>query len=119
MRRRAQAVGLLTSLASPDVQADLAGILQYGTLLEKANAAIPADDLAYLAEHGEEVAEAAEENPHQWQRWWWVCIAGQALFLPFVFVMAGRWSPRTAKEDELEHERRVQQELAALGRNRA
>jgi hypothetical protein len=29
--------------------------------------------------------------------------------------MAGRWSPKKAREDELEHERRVQQELAALG----
>jgi ACS family D-galactonate transporter-like MFS transporter len=114
-----QAVGLLTSLASPDVQADLGSITRYGTLLEEANGAIPADDLAYLAKHGDEVAKAAEENPHQWQRWWWVCIAGQALFLPFVFVMAGRWSPRKAREDELEHERRVQEELAELERSRA
>jgi MFS transporter, ACS family, D-galactonate transporter len=45
-----------------------------------------------------------------------VYIAGQVLFLPFVFVMAGRWSPRRAREDERAHEERVQRELAALGR---
>jgi ACS family D-galactonate transporter-like MFS transporter len=114
---QATAVQLLTSLASPDVQSDLAQITTYGTTLEEASAAIPADDLAYLAEHGEEVAQAQEDNREQWQTWWWVCIAGQLLFLPFVFVMAGRWSPAKAKQDELEHERRVQAELAALGRS--
>ena len=63
-----------------------------------------------------EVQEAQADNPGQWQTWWWVCIAGQALFLPFVFVMTGRWSPRKAREDELAHEEKVQRELAALGR---
>jgi ACS family D-galactonate transporter-like MFS transporter len=114
---QATAVQLLTSLADPAVQQDLAQIISYGTTLTSASEAIPADDLAYLSEHGEEVAQAQEDNGEQWQRWWWVCIAGQVLFLPFVFVMAGRWSPAKAKQDELEHEQRVQQELAALGRN--
>jgi MFS family permease len=109
-----QAVQLLTSLAAPDVQQDLGQIVSYGNLLESAQTAIPADDLAYLSEHGEEVAAAQEDNPQQWQRWWWVCVAGQVLFLPFVFVLSGRWSPRRARQDELEHERRVQEELAAL-----
>jgi MFS family permease len=112
---QATAVQLLTSLASPDVQADLATIQSYATTLQGATTAIPADDLAYLGEHGAEVAQAQKDNAEQWQRWWWVCIAGQLLFLPFVFVMAGRWSPAKAKQDEQEHERRVQEELAALG----
>ena len=116
---QATAVQLLTSLASPDVQADLSQISTYGALLEDAGTAIPADDLAYLAEHGDEVAQAQEDNREQWQTWWWVCIAGQLLFLPFVFVMAGRWSPAKARQDELEHERRVQEELAALQGSRA
>jgi ACS family D-galactonate transporter-like MFS transporter len=114
---QAQAVQLLSSLAAPDVQQDLGAILTYGGALESATTAIPADDLAYLGEHGVEVEEAAEESPEQWQTWWWVCIAGQVLFLPFVFVMTGRWSPRKAREDELAHERRVQEELAAMGRS--
>jgi len=33
--------------------------------------------------------------------------------------MTGRWSPRKAREDELAHERRVQEELAAMGRSAA
>jgi ACS family D-galactonate transporter-like MFS transporter len=109
-----QAVQLLTSLASPDVQDDLGQILSYANLLTTAQSAIPAEDLAYLSEHGEEVAAAQQDNPEQWQRWWWVCVAGQVLFLPFVFVLSGRWSPRRAKQDELEHEQRVSDELATL-----
>jgi ACS family D-galactonate transporter-like MFS transporter len=31
-----------------------------------------------------------------------------------VFVLSGRWSPRRAEQDELEHEQRVADELAAL-----
>ena len=112
-----QATALLVSLGDPAVQADLALVQRYGTVLEEANAAIPADDLAYLAEHGEEVAAAAEDNPRQWQTWWWVCVAGQVLFLPFVFVMAGRWSPRRARQDEQAHEEMVARELAALERS--
>ncbi|SDD25143.1 Major Facilitator Superfamily protein [Geodermatophilus telluris] len=111
-----QATQLLVSLGDPAVQADLALVQRYGTVLQQANTSIPADDLAYLAEHGDEVAAAAEENPRQWQRWWWVCVAGQLLFLPFVFVMAGRWSPRRARQDEQAHEEMVARELAALER---
>jgi hypothetical protein len=74
------------------------------------------EQLSYLKAHGADVARAAEDNPHQWQTWWWVCVAGQLVFLPFVFVLTGRWSPRRAKQDEAEHEQRVQQELAALQR---
>jgi hypothetical protein len=116
---RQQAVQLLTSLASPDVQADLGQILSYANLLTTAQSAIPAEDLAYLSEHGEEVATAQRDNPEQWQRWWWVCVAGQVLFLPFVFVLSGRWSPGRAKQDELEHEQRVSDELAALQSGRS
>jgi hypothetical protein len=39
---------------------------------------------------------------------------GRALSLPFVFVLSGRWSPRRAEQDELEHEQWVADELAAL-----
>jgi ACS family D-galactonate transporter-like MFS transporter len=109
-----QSVQLLQSLGAPDVQRDLALVSTYGGILTAANEAIPADDLAYLSAHGDTVAKAQQDNPGQWQRWWWVCVIAQALFLPFVFVMAGRWSPKKAKADEAEHERRVQEELAAL-----
>jgi MFS family permease len=113
---QATAVKLLTSLASPDVQANLQKAAGYAGDLKKAGSTFSKADLEYLAAHGKDVAKAAEDNPHQWQAWWWVCVAGQLVFLPFVFVLTGRWSPRRAKEDEVEHEQRVQKELAALQR---
>jgi hypothetical protein len=116
---QAPAIQLLTSLAAPDVQADLALVNKYATVLKTAQADIPAADLAYLQAHAAEVQKAQDDAPHQWQNWWWVCVAGQIVFLPFVFVMAGRWSPRRAREDEREHEAMVERELAALQAGRA
>lgn len=80
---------------------------------------VPPADLAYLAANGSKVAKAQKDNPGQWQTWWWICFAAQVLFIPFVFLMAGRWSPRAARRDELEHERMVTSELAELQRSRA
>jgi MFS family permease len=77
-------------------------------------AAVPAADLAFLKEHGQDVQNAASAAAGQWKNWWWVCVAGQIVFLPLILLMAGRWSPRRAREDAAEHERKVQQELAAL-----
>ena len=71
-------------------------------------------DLAFLGEHGPAVQSAAAAAPGQWKNWWWVCVGGEVVFLPFILVMTGRWSPRKAREDAAEHERLVQQELAAL-----
>jgi hypothetical protein len=45
-----------------------------------------------------------------------VCVGGELLFIPFVFVMSGRWSPRRAREDVAEHARRVAAELERLER---
>jgi MFS family permease len=75
---------------------------------------VPQADLVFLGEHGKEVQDAAASAPGQWKAWWWVCVGGMVLFLPFVFVMTGRWSPRKARQDAEEHERKVQEELAAL-----
>jgi hypothetical protein len=76
---------------------------------------IPAADVAYLSANAGPVATAAAKSPGQWRTWWWICFAAQVLFIPFIFVLKGRWSPRRAREDETEHERRVQASLAALG----
>ena len=75
---------------------------------------VPQADLVFLAEHGKDVQNAAANAPGQWKAWWWVCVGGMVLFLPFIFVMTGRWSPRKARQDAEEHERKVQEELAAL-----
>jgi MFS family permease len=77
-------------------------------------ATVPKSDLAYLNAHGTAVATAAAAAPGQWKNWWWVCVGGEVVFIPFILVMAGRWSPRKARQDAEEHERLVQQELSAL-----
>jgi len=75
---------------------------------------VPKADLAFLNDHGAQVVAAAAAAPGQWKNWWWVCVGGEALFLPFILMMAGRWSPRRAREDAEEHERKVKEELATL-----
>ena len=75
---------------------------------------MPKSDLLYLKEHGTDVVNAAAAAPGQWKNWWWVCVGGQVVFIPLIFLMAGRWSPRRAREDAEEHELLVQRELAAL-----
>ncbi|GAA1365948.1 MFS transporter [Streptomyces beijiangensis] len=70
--------------------------------------------LKVLQEHGKEVAKAAKDGPGEWRTWWLVCMGGQIVFLPFVFVMKGRWSPRGAREDAEAHQAAVDRELNAL-----
>jgi MFS family permease len=71
-------------------------------------------DLAFLNAHGTQVQNALNASPREWRTWWWVCVGCEAFFIPFVFVMAGRWSPRRARRDEREHQEFVDRELAAL-----
>ncbi|WP_427917786.1 MFS transporter [Streptomyces sp. cg40] len=70
--------------------------------------------LKVLKEYGPKVQKAAKDGPGEWRTWWWICVGGQLLFLPFVFVMAGRWSPKKAREDAQAHQDAVDRELAAL-----
>ncbi|HET9079745.1 MAG TPA: MFS transporter [Trebonia sp.] len=77
-------------------------------------AAVPKSDLLYLSEHGNQVVTAAAAAPGEWKNWWWVCVGGQVVFLPFILLMAGRWSPRRARLDAEEHDRLIQTELDAL-----
>jgi hypothetical protein len=71
-------------------------------------------DLAILRKYGTNVREASAANPGQWQNWWWICLAGQIVFVPFIFVMTGRWRPRQAAQDLSEHDKLVTRELASL-----
>ncbi|MCD9880857.1 MFS transporter [Streptomyces guryensis] len=73
-----------------------------------------APQLKLLQEYGPQVQKASKDGPGEWRIWWWICVGGQVLFLPFVFVMAGRWSPRKAREDAEAHQIAVDRELAAL-----
>jgi MFS family permease len=77
-------------------------------------AAVPKADLAFLQSHGNQVQAAAAAAPGQWRIWWWVCVGGEAVFLPLIGLMAGRWSPRRARQDLADHERAIAEDLAAL-----
>jgi MFS family permease len=61
---------------------------------------------ALLHELGE-LKRAAADAPHQWQAWWWICIAAELAFLVLMLPLAGRWSPRAARADAEAHEREV------------
>jgi hypothetical protein len=80
--------------------------------LKTVTAAGPA--LKILAQYGTQVSSASSKNAGDWRTWWYICAAAQLLFLPFIFLMTGRWSPRKAREDADEHEKRVEEELVAL-----
>ncbi|MGW3136988.1 MFS transporter [Streptomyces sp. NPDC001139] len=73
-----------------------------------------APQLKLLREYGPQVQKASKDGPGEWRNWWWICVGGQVLFLPFVFVMAGRWSPKKAREDAEAHRLAVDRELATL-----
>ncbi|MGZ4619148.1 MAG: MFS transporter [Frankiaceae bacterium] len=75
---------------------------------------VPRADLRYLQTYGPTVQQAKNDAPGEWQTWWWVCVGCQIAFIPFIFVMAGRWSPRKAREDAELHDRLVAEELAKL-----
>ena len=80
-------------------------------LLEASKYAAP---LGVLSAHGAQVVAAQKVTPSQWRHWWWVCVAGEIVFIPLIFVMVGRWSPRRARRDVEEYERMVDAELAKL-----
>ncbi|WP_433189290.1 MFS transporter [Actinoallomurus sp. CA-150999] len=113
------AVHRLDALAAVP-SADLAFLRATGPSMEQAAtrlqsvSKVPAEDLAYLSANGAKVSQAQKDNPRQWQRWWWLCAIGQFLFIPAIFLMTGRWSPRKARQDAEAHERMVTAELDAL-----
>lgn len=82
-------------------------------------AAATQPDFKFLTAHGPEVQAAAQSTPSQWQHWWWVCVGGQVVFLPLIFLLVGRWSPRRAKRDAQEHDRMIEEEMKELSLTRA
>ncbi|HEY6379265.1 MAG TPA: MFS transporter [Candidatus Dormibacteraeota bacterium] len=71
--------------------------------------------LAVLTAYGADVQAAQNNAASEWQRWFWICLGGQVVFIPLTFVLVGRWSPRKAREDEEKHERAVNAEMATMG----
>lgn len=73
--------------------------------------------LTYLANHQAALTtlvDGVNRSPKQWQRWFWVCLGGMVLFIPTIWLNRGRWSPRRARQDEIEHGREVETELHEL-----
>jgi MFS family permease len=105
------AAGQLKALAAVP-PADLALVAQYGPSLQNAQVV---NDLKYLQAHGAKVQQAAKDSPGQWQNYFWIAVGGQIVFIPLIFLMAGFWSPKRAREHEREHEQLVDAELAKLG----
>jgi ACS family D-galactonate transporter-like MFS transporter len=68
--------------------------------------------LLYLKAYGPAVKNAAAAAPHQWQRFMWIAVGGQLVFIPLIFVMAGLWDPRKARRQAQQHETWLQSELA-------
>ena len=70
--------------------------------------------LKYLQRHAPPVQAAVKASHGQWSHWWWICFAAQLLLFPFIGLMTGRWSPRQARIDALEHQWAVERELQEL-----
>jgi MFS family permease len=105
----AKAVGEIAAAFHVDARAATQRLL--------AAAAVPAADLTFLRTHAAEVQDASQSAPGQWHSWWWVCVGGETVFIPLIFLMGGRWSPRRARTDLDEHERRVAEEMEALAKS--
>ena len=76
---------------------------------------VGASDLEQLLHQAIVIVPAQKKSPGQWKTWWWVCIAGQAVFLLLVFVMRGPWSPAAARRQLEEREELVAAEMARIG----
>ncbi len=74
-------------------------------------------DLQFLSRYQSQLTQLTTTRtvaPREWQHWLWVCFACTAFFIPFVFLMKGRWSPRKARQDQREHDEFVTKEIARL-----
>lgn len=104
------AAAQLTALSQVPAS-DLALAAEYGPGLKDPKVAA---ELKFLQANAPAVLQAKKQAPGQWQRWWWICLIGQLLFLPFIWLLTGRWSPKKAGQDAREHAERVERELAAM-----
>ena len=110
----------------PSLKLQVQGLLAFSPLATKIQAGRAVSDgqiaavrasspqLATLLRVEQKVIPAQKASSNEWKRWWWVCVAGQLVFLVLVFFMRGRWSPKAAKADFDEHERLVTTQLEKL-----
>ncbi|MGH3498782.1 MAG: MFS transporter [Nocardioidaceae bacterium] len=106
-----QAAGTQLSALGKVPPSDLAYLHKYGPGLQDPTVV---SALTYLQQHAPGVQKAAKDSPQQWQRYFWISVGGEIVFIPLIFLMAGFWDPRKAKRKEQEHEAWVDAELAKL-----
>ena len=73
--------------------------------------------LSYLSLHQAKLTDlqnGVKKSPKQWQDWFWVCLAGMVVFIPSIWFNRGRWSPKMARADEVQHKADVAEELKEL-----
>jgi hypothetical protein len=46
-----------------------------------------------------------------------VCVGGEAVFGPLIFLMSGRWRPKRARQDAQLHDLAVRQEPEKFGQS--
>jgi hypothetical protein len=63
-----------------------------------------------------DLSAAQKQAPHQWQHWFYVDLAGMVVFIPLIWLTKGRWRPSSARRDAMEHDARVNEELARIVR---
>jgi ACS family D-galactonate transporter-like MFS transporter len=120
--RSALGPAAFAQLVRPQTQQDLAYLMTTAPqkLGPKEFAALSAPTpalgqaLGTLQKEGPGVAKAAENSPGQWKTYFFIGVGGQIVFIPLIFIMAGFWSPRKAREAEREHEAMVEAEMARM-----
>ena len=84
------------------------GTLAAAKQIKAANAPMPPE----LAAELQAIGQAAHDTAGQWQAWYTICALGAVAFVFLIFSMKGRWSPKRALQDELDHNAAVARELA-------
>lgn len=90
-------------------RADLSFASTYGPVLQ--NTAV-LGKLDYLRNHAADVQKAVHDGPAQWQTYWRIAGIGMIIFIPMIWLMAGSWRPRKARDNLRTHEEFVAKELA-------
>jgi MFS family permease len=95
------------------LRAQGAALKQQAAALTAQGAQLKARAAVFLP-RARQVQAAAADAHSEWQDWLWICVVCQLLFIPFILLMRGYWSPRAARAEVERHERETARELARL-----
>lgn len=82
--------------------------------LQKWGPALQDPQVKQTLEYLQGLQKSAVQGQKQWQKYFWITAAGSILFIPMIWLMAGFWMPKRAREALLAHEAAVAAELAAV-----